>query len=549
MRLSDGALSAVVLALGLLASGCASSGATGAAEPLATVDGHAISSDDLEMAFSSRHSGHLAFLVGESEVRAALEREIENRLLVQEAERLELGERSDIDGVVTAKVDRLAFEHLKKVEIEDPAQPTDEEIRAAWEAHTSELVEVRQIVVPSREEMDAIVALLAEGRSFEEVAREHSGVVSRRAGGLLPPIRWGQMEVGWDEVVFSLEPGEVSEPFASGGAWEIVQMVERKPVEQPGYDEAYSKIKGILLRRGLEAGREDLSRRLFEEYEAEIVLQPLDPAGYVDALAADPETTVASWQGGQISVRELSGADLDTLAEMNPERATYLLEAGIRDAVTERLMPLEVRRRGYTELPQIAAQGDKLRDDLMLAVLLGEFVYRDLEVSDEEIRDWYDANPDKVTTPERRRVAQLLVASEEEARSAEQRLEEGEAFAVLVEELSLDTQSSSKGGELGWITAEQTPLGWENVLTLEPGEIAEPLESDVGWHLIKVLEISPPEPLEFEAVKDAVKAEALKEKRARRKVEWLSQLREVTDVEISDKAIRAYVESSNRQGG
>lgn len=534
---------AVALAASVaVAGGCASTG------PLATVGGHPITAQDLETGFSSRHTGHLVFLVGESEVRSALAREIENRLLIQEAERLELGERPEIRAAVDAQVEQLAVEHLRRIEIDDPARPSDEDVRRAYEEHTDDIVEVRQIVVPSRTEVDEIVRRLAAGESFETLARERSKVASRRAGGLLPPIGWGTMEAAWDEVVFQLEPGEISAPFESGGAWEIVEMVERREVERPELDKAYNRLEGILLRRGLETRRRDLARRLFAQYDVEITLRPLDPEVYSRALAADPETTVARWKDGEITVGELSGADLETLSEMNPERAAYLLEAGLRDAVTELLLPLEARRRGYTERPEIVAQGGRLREELMLATLLGEFVYRDLEVTDEEVRAWYEAHSDEVMRPERRRVAQLLVTSEEEAREARRRIAEGETFEQLVEELSLDTEAS-RGGELGWVTAEQTPPGWESVLTLAAGEVSEPLRSELGWHLIRVLEIEPAEPLAFETVEDRVRAEVLKEKRFERKTEWLAQLRAATEIEISDRAIRTYVDASVRQAG
>lgn len=535
---------ALALALCVLSGvGCASSG------PLATVDGYPITSDHLESAFSSRHSGHLAFLVGESEVRSALAREIENRLLIQEAERLELGEREDIAGVVDARVERRAVQHLRQVEIDDPAQPSDEEVRAAWEEHTGELIEVRQIVVPTRAEMDEIQRLLVEGAPMEELAKERSRVVSRRAAGLLPPIGWGTMEAAWDEVVFELEPGEISKPFQSGGAWEMVEMVERKAVERPDYDRAYNRVKGVLLRRHLETRRADLASRLFAQYEVEIALEPLDPQRYLRALEESPETVVASWQGGRITVGELTGADLETLVAMNPERSAYLLESGIRDAVTERLMPLEAHRRGYTELPEIVAEGEKLRDDLMLAVLLSEFVYRDVEATDEEVRFWYDAHPEEVMTPERRRVAQLLVATEDDAIRARRRIMDGEPFGGLVDELSLDRETAARGGDLGWVTAEQTPSGWEGVLELAEGEISEPLESDLGWHLVRVLEIEPPRALAYEDVQDSVRTKVLEEKRAQRKAEWLTQIRAATEVEVHDRAIRAYVENPSREGG
>lgn len=75
-----------------------------------------------------------------------------------------------------------------------------------------------------------------------------------------------------------------------------------------------------------------------------------------------------------------------------------------------------------------------------------------------------------------------------------QQLREGKSFAALAQEYSEDRNSKDKGGDLGFITA-YLPTGFyelENVMyNLSPGEVSEPIETKLGFHLVKITEKRP----------------------------------------------------------
>lgn len=87
-------------------------------------------------------------------------------------------------------------------------------------------------------------------------------------------------------------------------------------------------------------------------------------------------------------------------------------------------------------------------------------------------------------------VSHILVASEEEAADALARLEAGEEFAALAEELSSDTGSAANGGELGCGTLEGYVASFRDAAMEAPvGEVyTTPVESQFGFHLIQVTE-------------------------------------------------------------
>jgi len=86
----------------------------------------------------------------------------------------------------------------------------------------------------------------------------------------------------------------------------------------------------------------------------------------------------------------------------------------------------------------------------------------------------------------------MLLGSEQEAQETIARLEGGEDFGELVEELSQDIASKSKGGDMGWLGPEEVGAIFEDfVFNSEPGEISQPIRNDGvkttgGYWLVKV---------------------------------------------------------------
>lgn len=82
----------------------------------------------------------------------------------------------------------------------------------------------------------------------------------------------------------------------------------------------------------------------------------------------------------------------------------------------------------------------------------------------------------------------ILVADEETALGVIERLNNGEDFIALAQELSTDTGSASQGGDLDWFGHGQMVEAFDlAVFELEIGEISTPVESNFGWHVIQLL--------------------------------------------------------------
>ena len=100
----------------------------------------------------------------------------------------------------------------------------------------------------------------------------------------------------------------------------------------------------------------------------------------------------------------------------------------------------------------------------------------------------------------------ILVETEEEAKTVLARLADGEDFAALAQELSIDTGSGANGGDLGCAAPSRYVEEFAQALMIAPvGEVYEtPVQSQFGYHIILVSERTDPDPEEMPTVEEIV---------------------------------------------
>jgi len=210
-------------------------------------------------------------------------------------------------------------------------------------------------------------------------------------------------------------------------------------------------------------------------------------------------------------------------------------------SVTERLAAMQEQRREVAESlvpaqPYLAQV--KLGDEQLKAhyaanaaefsipervraeyvVLSAEALGRQDPVSDAELKAAYDARAAQYKVDEQRRASHILVKTKEEADklAAELRKAPGR-FADLAKKHSQDPGSAEKGGDLGFFgRGMMVPAFEEAAYRQKEGEIGSPVQSDFGWHLIRVTAVQAAKTRTLEEVRAELAAELGRQKGTRR---------------------------------
>ncbi len=206
-----------------------------------------------------------------------------------------------------------------------------------------------------------------------------------------------------------------------------------------------------------------------------------------------------------------------------------LFQAATQQAVDTKLLAQEARRREIaldTEtLDQIMAQIEQqgggregldgflgnmgltyeefkgtVADSVLVQSLVEQQIRPGVEVSDQQVADFYEENPQMFQRPEQVRARHILMSVQQgaddetkadaktRAAAARERAVSGEDFAALATELS-EGPSAPNGGDLGFFSADRMVAPFsEAAFALQPGEISQVVETQFGYHVIKVEE-------------------------------------------------------------
>jgi peptidyl-prolyl cis-trans isomerase D len=153
-----------------------------------------------------------------------------------------------------------------------------------------------------------------------------------------------------------------------------------------------------------------------------------------------------------------------------------------------------------------------------------------IKVDPAEVRQYYEAQGRKFGVPESRQASHILIAADkgappevrQKARAlAEEIAKEArrnpERFAELARKHSQDPGSAAAGGDLGSFgRGTMVPAFEEAVFRMKVGEISDPVESEFGYHVIRVTGVTPGKMRAFEQVRGEIEAEMRKQQASRR---------------------------------
>ncbi|NTU43843.1 MAG: hypothetical protein HGA78_12505 [Nitrospirales bacterium] len=249
------------------------------------------------------------------------------------------------------------------------------------------------------------------------------------------------------------------------------------------------------------------------------------------AAYADPQDVVVKLKDKTITL-----ADVERIVNYQgiwklkaPEAADY----SVREAILNRVVRAKVisdiaRAKGFDKRQDIKEEMAMIANDLLAQEYLRAEIIDKVELTDADVRKYYDDNINNFKIPQMIKARHILIsqnipgktpeeASEKAKAKAEevlQRIKAGEDFAKVASEISDDTATKVNGGDLGIFPKGKMVKEFEEpAFSLKKGELSGIVKTMYGFHIIKVEEVVEGKIEPFENVMNQLKEKAFMEKR------------------------------------
>jgi peptidyl-prolyl cis-trans isomerase SurA len=216
----------------------------------------------------------------------------------------------------------------------------------------------------------------------------------------------------------------------------------------------------------------------------------------------------------------------------------------------------DVRRRNRISQEELekalAAEGltlgtykKEIEKKILHAKFISSVVKPEAKVGEEELRDFYGKNIDRYRVNESYRPAHIFFPVPKEATPEQireirkrslrvlERIKEGEGFAKMAMEYSEDPSSRAEGGDLGYFKkGELLPILEKEAMELRVGEVSGTVRTELGFHILKLLDRKGGDPPPFEEVREKVQVDYYDTEMGKALQQFLIKLKEKSVIEI-----------------
>jgi parvulin-like peptidyl-prolyl isomerase len=461
---------------------------------VARVGSHEIRTSRLREFVTQLPEGLRIGVAGDAVRQRYLQDLIDRRLLLMEVQARGL----DTSAVVRAEVEEAVKERARSVyrsrEMRaDPVIPQDELEHVFVEAGYNRERKLNAILVSTRQDLENVLAGLAAGEKFADMARKHSlDKASAQLGGELGfvgPDLASRLQVPLD-VFLSLPQDQVSTPLSSGRQWHIVKFTQDRPVS---FDQVSSTVEARV--------RQERSDDAVEEHYEQLARQmrvSLDLEGLHEVVTAYRSRAPKALTGSPIVLYGYDEGSLTVgsaqamFARMNQTQGladSAQAVATLRKTVLRPfLMDEAARRAGVLDEPELRLYGQRQRLDSELEALRRVAIKDKAEPSEEQVRQYYDEHPELFHHERSVWAEELLLADETEAQQVRQKIDTGIPFAALTWQ-SLRHDAVEEKGLHHYHPREQAlyPDLVPALMAAVQGQVEGPVQMAGGYSVFRVL--------------------------------------------------------------
>ena len=191
------------------------------------------------------------------------------------------------------------------------------------------------------------------------------------------------------------------------------------------------------------------------------------------------------------------------------------------------------RISGLADRSDVALKIKWQRMQLLLEAYLQE-ISKKWDMSDKAMKKYYSEHKEEFVQAAATHLRHIMTSAEKDANNAILDIFKDKDFAKTAEKYSRDTNTAARGGDLGWMEKGVMPEAIDKAVEeARPNSLVGPVKTDLGWHVLEVLERRPSKQLTYEEAKD----EIVQRLQMSYITKELEELRKKVKIEINEKAL------------
>ncbi|MBQ8368752.1 MAG: peptidyl-prolyl cis-trans isomerase [Clostridia bacterium] len=192
----------------------------------------------------------------------------------------------------------------------------------------------------------------------------------------------------------------------------------------------------------------------------------------------------------------------------NPQGRAVLLE----QLIAQKLFLMDAQKNLMEREPEFKEQLKQVKEEMLTNYAIKKAVER-VKVTDDEIQKFYDENPDQFEAGMTYNASHILVDSEEKAAEIAAQINAGDISFEDAAKANSTCPSGQQGGELGDFGHGQMVPEFEAACdALEAGEMSAPVQTQFGWHLVKLNKKEDGGKMELAEVKEQIRQALMQQK-------------------------------------
>ncbi|WP_353686865.1 peptidyl-prolyl cis-trans isomerase [Thermodesulfovibrio sp. 3462-1] len=233
----------------------------------------------------------------------------------------------------------------------------------------------------------------------------------------------------------------------------------------------------------------------------------------------------------------------EDLKSLPPQTKAFLAtQEGINrlkdELIKREVLYEEAKKKDLAKSEDFKRRVEEFKKITLINMLLEQELKNLPQVTEKDAKDYYEKNKDQFIKPVEVRLSQIVVKNEQEAKKVYEKIDKGEDFAKIANELSRDEKTKSIGGDIGFFKKGQLNPQIENVaFSLKKGQVSMPLNLKGQLYIFKVTDVKGV-PIDFEQIKPQL----MEQLKAKKQQEWfqsyIEELKKKYKVEVNEKALQ-----------